>query len=689
MILRAPLAALLFATVFPAAAGAGSLFPALGIDDATPSHVTLVNEPDVTGSLGEPAGVPSGEMATLRIAIAGYKSGSLSEGDAAAAGLSDPAARAIAEWVAIRSAPRDIGFKRIQAFVKRYPKWPAALTISRRAEEALYYDNASAAVVEAFFDGRKPLTDEGKIALAEVRLAAGDKKGATALVRDAYRNDPLTKPLEADILKRFGSMLSKADLKFRADRLIYGEDYEDGLRAAATAGKDVLALAKARIAVAKKAKNAKALLAAVPASLHGDPAYLFARIQFLRREEKAAESAKILARIPGDAGLVDGDAWWTERRLVARQLLDQGNAKTAYSIVAAHGAVSDQSQMDAEFHAGWIALRFLGDAKTGARHFAALTKLAERPISVARGNYWQGRAAEALGDKGSAVTFYKTAARHTTTYYGQLAKARLGGNEIVLRDTPAPSGATRLAFNRTEGARAIAMLYDLGERDLARILVGEYANRLDDPQTLALLGDLAASNKDAKAALSVGKSAMQRGLPLDMVAFPTGAIPKFETVDGVEKAVVYGIARQESEFSTEAVSHAGARGLMQLMPATAKATAKTLGMRFDAKKLTSDPAYNARIGAAHLGELIDDFNGSYVMTFAAYNAGSSRVAEWVEKYGDPRDPRVDPIDWVERIPFTETRNYVQRVMENVQVYRARLSGKTALLIERDLRRGVD
>jgi soluble lytic murein transglycosylase len=258
---------------------------------------------------------------------------------------------------------------------------------------------------------------------------------------------------------------------------------------------------------------------------------------------------------------------------------------------------------------------------------------------------------------------------------------------VALRPLPAASAGTRTTFNGLLATRAIDMLYDLGEADFARILVADMANRLQDADQLAMLGSLVVAKKDAKAALSVGKSATQRGLPLEAIAFPTAGIPAYQPVTDVERAVVYGIARQESEFRHDAVSQAGARGLMQVMPATAKATAKAAGLPFDPKRLSTDAAYNAQIGSAHLGELIGKFGGSYIMTFAAYNAGTSRVSDWISTYGDPRNPKVDPIDWVERIPYSETRNYVQRVMENVQVYRARL-GKDGLMIESDLRRGA-
>jgi len=692
MVLRTLTGTSLFALVLTGAVAAPLYPPADGTLPPPSIFAVRATPPtsngDVTGSLGGTGLASAGQQTVLlRSAISAYDGGDLTQGDTLARSLTDPAAKAAAEWIAIRTAARQVGYRRISSFLSAYPNWPAAATVRRRAEEALYNDDVDDAIVRGFFAGQKPLTDEGKVALAAALLHAGDQKGASALIRDAYRNDGLSGTLEGDILKDYSKFLSKADLKFRADRLIYAGNYTDGLRAATRAGGDALAVAKAQIAVAKGARNADALLAAA-AGAGNDPAYLFARISRLRKNDKIKEAAALLAKAPREAAsLVAPDEWWVERRLVARDLLDKGEFRAAYIVVSGYTADSDQAKMEADFHCGWIALRFLGDAKTAARHFAALSAEAERPISLSRGAYWQGRAAEALGDSAAARKFYEQAGRYSTTYYGQIARARTGARGLDLRALPQPGSAERVTFNSLLATRAIAQLYAVGRRDFARILVSDMANRLDDSDQLALLGDLALRNSDAKAALSVGKSATQRGMPLEMIAFPTNGIPSFTAVGDVERAVVFGIARQESEFGHDVVSGAGARGLMQVMPATAKATAKAAGLAFDPKRLTSDPAYNAQIGQAHLGELIDKYNGSYIMTFAAYNAGGSRVAEWVKTYGDPRDPKIDPIDWVERIPFTETRNYVQRVMENVQVYRTRLGGKTAQLIDADLKRG--
>jgi soluble lytic murein transglycosylase len=389
------------------------------------------------------------------------------------------------------------------------------------------------------------------------------------------------------------------------------------------------------------------------------------------------------------AALADGDEWWVERRIVARKLLDKGESRTAYEVVAGHGAESAANKIEAEFQAAWIALRFLGEPALAAPHLRTAARFAETPISIARVAYWQGRTAEAVGADEVAQRHYAGAAAYPITYYGQLARAKLGSG-LALRTAAAPTERGRESFARLTAARALRLLYGLGVPDLALALHVDLSQRLNDAGELEALGDLAAEHRDARGLLVVGKAAVQRGFPLDTHAYPTIGIPSFDPVGGrVDKAMVYAVARQESMFDPKAQSGAGARGLMQLMPATAKRTAKRFGLNFDTDKLTADPAYNAKIGSAHLGELMQDWRGSLILVFASYNAGGGNVKKWIDAYGDPRRPEVDVVDWVERIPFSETRNSVQRVLENFQVYRHRLGGdRSALLSESDLRRSA-
>lgn len=656
--------------------------------NASDSVVSSLFDRSTTGSLPDAPSFRTSrnvDVSRFRHAIASYQKGDKAAGDIAISSTSDPVARGVAEWVALRS--NDASFSRIASFLNDYGDWPAISLIRRKAEEALINERASTAQISSFFAGKRPVSAFGKYALATVLKAQGHDADAASLIRDAWRNDSFGADLENKILDSFS--LGRADHRARMERLLFKESYEGALRSAKRAGADYVALAKARMAIGRKASNAAALIRAIPASLHADSSYIFARAQNLRRSDQATAAAESLQGMTKDPSiLVDGDEWWNERRLIARKLLDDGHAKLAYQVVKDHAAQSNPQRIEAEFHAGWIALRFLNDPQTASRHFAQSTRLAETPISVARTAYWQGRANEAMGS-GDAHTHYQKAASQTIAYYGQLARAKLGLTDLPLRAGQESGAGGRSSLDRVEGVQAIRLLSESGNKDLAIPLYNDLAQKMNDGAQLDALGDLAQHYKDARALVTIGKAAVQRGYALDLHAYPTIGIPAFDPLaDNVEKAMVYAITRQESVFDPKATSSAGAKGLMQLMPATARMTAQKNGLGFDASRLTSDPAYNARLGSAHLGELIDRWNGSYILTIAAYNAGSGNVKKWVEAYGDPRSSSVDPIDWVERIPFSETRNYVQRVMENLQIYRARLGQRSALLIENDLRRGA-
>jgi soluble lytic murein transglycosylase len=605
-------------------------------------------------------------------AIAFYKSGDLSQGDAAAAAAKDKIVKTALEWIALRSFPRESGFDRLQAFMQAHPAWPALDWLKKRSEEALFGDRKSVTLIKTYFSGADPETPAGKLALARVLTDDGKISEAAALVHEVWREADLNALLEAKVRTDFGSYLNKADHKFRADRLLYKGETAAAFHAAALAGPDVLALAKARAAVIEEASSDK-LLAKVPPALRTDPGFLYAQIHKLRHADKIRAAADIMLASPRDPLLlIDGDEWWTERRLLARKLLDQNDAATAYKLCAEHSATSHEMKIEAEFHAGWIALRFLNDPARAAVHFGTVAKLAETPMSRARAAYWQGRAAEAspAGDSAAtALAFYEQAASHPATYYGQLARGKLGLTALPIRSIANEAKGDE----REDSIKVIELLYAEGEKDLAAPLVIEAARHLADESQVAALASVVAKQHDAHLSLNVGKILSQRGMPIDTLAFPDYGVPPYVPLqNSAAPSVVYSIARQESAFDPQAVSPAGAKGLMQMILSTAKRTAEHAGIAFDAKRLLTDAAFNAQLAARHLGELLAEQKGSYILTFAAYNAGGKHVKEWLDAYGDPRKPGVDPVDWVERIPFTETRNYVQRVIENLNVYQIRL-----------------
>lgn len=620
------------------------------------------------------------EFANAHQAIALYRKGAIADGDQFANTVTNRLLRVALEWVALRFDPREAGLPRLQAFVAAHPDWAMRPWLERRMEElslaAVHDPNA----VMARFAGTKPLTLYGRLALARAYLAASNPLDAAVIVRDIWRNKDIDEDEEASILKDFGPLIARDDHKFRADRLLYKEQVPAALRAAALAGPDVKLLALARASVINKAGPAAidAALAAVPKSLAGDPGLVFSRIQKARRADWIGEAADLMASATHDpALLVNGDEWWVERQVISRKLLDAGDPRRAYVICAGHGAASDASVLEAEFHAGWLALRFLNDPKTASLHFARLAGTAGTPISRARAAYWQGRAAEAAGDTEAARRFYAAAAEQRISFYGQLAADRIGRGPLDLRQ---PAGAA-VGDDRREAVRVVEQLYGLGERDIALPLALGIAKTETSDAQLGALAAILTDTNDAKTTLLVGKLATQRGLALDETAFPTFGVPGYLPLNhSADRAVVYAIARQESEFDPKSVSAAGAKGLMQLITSTARQTATKSGIGFSDQRLLTDAAYNAQIGAAHLGQLLSEQQGSYILTFAAYNAGSGRVKEWIGAYGDPRKPGVDPIDWIERIPFAETRNYVQRVYENLQIYRSRFGQPPAALV---------
>jgi soluble lytic murein transglycosylase len=508
----------------------------------------------------------------------------------------------------------------------------------------------------------------------------------------------LTAETEAAVLAAFPDVLTRADHVARMDRRIGAKDFGAAMRAAKHIGEDHVAIVKACTAAEAKSANGGALLDTVHADARGDLGYALCRVHWLLRndapgsnlivtpKENIAAAVKVmLAASPEDLRRQDTDEWWRERRALARKLIDLGDAATAYQVAsAAAPPVNPYYRSDVHFMSGWIALRFLADPATALEHFAHIDDGISDPLVLARAAYWRGRAAEAAGQFAQMRAQYEAAARYPTAYYGQLARARLGlDNVVVLRSPPDAADG-----DRNEVLHAAGILFAIGEGDLALSFVSDLAEESGDPAVIAGLGKLTARYNDAQAMLLVGKTALVRGLPMDLYAFPNVGVPSYSPVGSkLDRCIVYAIVRTESGFDQGDMSSAKAVGLMQVTPGAGRDTAKRFGVTYDWKRLTSDPVYNTQLGAGEISALLKDYRGSYILTFAGYNAGRGRVEQWMAQHGDPRDPKIDAVDWVERIPFAETRNYVQRVMENLEVYRERFGDNTAT-IEPNLHRAA-
>jgi soluble lytic murein transglycosylase len=672
------------------AASATSTAPSTTIAPATRQHAALppvaARKPVTPAAVATTSSTSSDDKQALENVIELVRKHKPADATQAEAAISDPLARKLAEWIVLRSEDNGASVERYRAFMAANPSWPSQTFLRKRLEASLWDDHREDATVWSWFENESPISAKGKFSLARAMIARGDRTNAERLVRDAWRNDPMSEDTENNALDLFGALITPGDHKARMDLFLYGSEHEIALRAAKRLGSGEAALAKARIASYHKAANSRALLEAVPNELRNDPGYIFSRIQLLRREEKFTEAAQLMMSAPKDPNrLFNLDEWWVERRLLARKMIDVGEHRTAY-LIARDAALPSRDiyKTEQEFTAGWIALRFLDDPATAAQHFARIGVGSANPTTLARAGYWQGRAAEAAGRQQEAHAAYTAAAEQSTSYYGQLARAKLGLPQIELNGVP---GARGRAVERLEIVRAVQLLYELGEGDIAVPILADMGEN-GDADALVGLGELAARAGDARGMLLMGKAALNRGLPFDFYAYPVTGVPPFKSIGpDVEQSIIYAIARQESAFNPAVVSPAQAYGLMQVTPEAGRYVCKKYGASFDLARLKADSVYNAALGAAELGGLLDDYRGSYIMTFAAYNAGRGSVKKWIERYGDPRESKVDAVDWVELIPFSETRNYVQRIMENLQVYRARFGGGTRLQIEADLHRG--
>lgn len=632
------------------------------------AQVTGAVPPAEAGAPGQPADI-AGLRSGLDALAAGRTDAARTVRDGLPAGSLD---RHVLAWAIALYGGDRVPSGEIAATAEALPGWPGLTALRRNSERALARENPAPQVVVQTFHGSQPLTAQGTVLLARAYVALGNADAARSVLSPFWRTAKLDAKDETAIIAEFGQIIPAGDHRSRMERMFYADRVNSALRVAELA--QAKPLADAWAAAIRNAKETPKLLAAVPATQRA-AGYLFAQAEYLRRQRKFGEAAAIMLKAPTDrAALVDPDAWWAERRALSRALMDLGDAKTAYRIAAAHAAESATDAADAEFHAGWYALRGLNDAGAAAKHFARIATLAQGPITLSRAYYWLGRAAEA-GGPGDADTYFAKAANYGTTFYGQLAGARIGRQALNVTD-PVPTAADRQAFAAREAVAAIQRLEDAGYPRYAETLYRDLAGQLTRPGELALLAEMAERQDNHFLALKVAKIAAARGIDVGALSHPLGVIPSSADVSSAGEALAYAIARQESEFNVGAVSGAGARGLLQLLPDTARQVARKAGMAFSPERLTTDAGYNATLGSAFIGEQIGRFGGSYVLAFAGYNAGPRRAAEWVAKYGDPRGRDIDAVvDWIERIPYAETRSYVQRVMENYEVYKMRLSGR--------------
>ena len=599
----------------------------------------------------------------------------------------DPMAAQLVNWLIAQESNSGLSAAAIIDVYFRHPDWPEADRLRLRAEQAFLIADPSEDATLAFFSQTEPRTAAGRMALAAALREAGRADEAAELVRELWREEDLSDRQQETLLARFGEDLREEDHLYRFRRFALRGETAEAVAVARFLPDGHAALARAVGAAIKRRDEAKKLLGEVPPELADDPLRLFAEVRLLRRAGKAAEAGRLLLAGSADAALAgDADVWLEERLDLSRALIDDGLPELAYAIVAGHYATGDAERTEAAFQAGWYALRFLGDPVLAKPHFDELLSLATLTRTRSRAHYWLARTHAAFGDETAAEAAYGRAAEFGGTFYGQLARQALGMRTTGLERAPRPSALDRIRFAENDAVAAIRLLVAAGHGQKAFPFIRELGRSVESPGEVTLLSALARRIGQPRAGMIAAAIAEQRGLDVASLTAPFIGVPTgLPLPERVDRALVYAVARQESAFNHTATSHAGARGLMQLMPGTARETARNAQMPFSVQRLTADPLYNATLGAQHLAELLDRVQRSYVLTFVGYNAGPGRVQQWVAAHGDPRRGAVDPVDWIEQIPFDETRGYVQKVMENLQVYRSRTG--YPLSISQDLARG--
>ncbi len=605
--------------------------------------------------------------------------------------LNDPAAKKLLLWRHASTGMNSEDFEFLDKTLTELAGWPGMSSVRENAEEKIVNTRMNASQRAAWLEKSGPISGEGKINLAEAYLQLGRKDDAHRLIRDAWLNHVFQTSRQSQIANEYRNVLTREDHEKRADLLLWLRQ-----RTAAKAMKPYLSsdydkLVDARIALAVGARGVDSTINAVPARLQSDPGLLFERA-YWRRKRGMWDGARPLLLEINPAGVPEAGLAriWDEKNLHIRTAIKQDEHLIAYRLAASHGLTSGVDFASGEFIAGWMALRYLNRPSDALKHFRTLEAGVGSPISKSRGFYWTGEAYKALGQQAEALAAYQQAAAFNTTFYGQRAAEKLGTAAIMSLPAPiVPTTEQRTAFRQREKVKALIMLVEAGEDYQFRRLAFDLDDELTSTLDYALLFDLTKSYNMTQVGVRGAKAGMAKDLVETGAAYPLFPFTlPIDRASSAEPAMVIALSRQESELNPKAVSHAAAYGLMQMLNGTARLQARREGVSYKRSWLLDDPEYNVKLGRAHLSDLIERFDGSYILAIAAYNAGASRPTQWVKDYGDPRRGEIDPIDFIESIPFSETRNYVQRVLENTQVYRHRLSGQPEQIrLEADLSRG--
>lgn len=630
--------------------------------------------------LTETAWAQSSNGVVLSEALAAVEQGDFIAVNELVAKTENAVAQTLITWSRLRAGEGQ--WKEYVDFLVANPDWPGLKRLRNRAEDVIPI-NLSQKSVQSFFADQPPQTGSGVLRLA---AAQSDLKIAEQQVISAWTEMSLSPDEQQAFINAYSSVLAPHH-ETRLENLLWRKIRSQAERMQPFVSPDTFKLAQVRMALQRRDSSVDAAIKSLSANLQDDTGLAFDRFEWRMTKDLWDEAqALIFERTSPSSKMGRPEKWASRRRGFARRAMRAGQIDQAYNLASKHGLTSGSSFADLEWLSGYISLTYRNDPQQALKHFETFNAAVKSPISLGRSAYWLGRVYEVLEDYDKAATQYIRGTGYQTSFYGQLSAERIQASPDETLAGHEPVGDWRKSSLANSTVFEAAKLLDqAGKLVMTRWFMTHMAETLPRNEIM-ILADYAKKMGADFVTLGIAKEAAKRGIILPEPYFPVTKLADF--TDTIPAEVTMSIARRESELNSAAISPAGARGLMQIMPATAREVAKQIDIPYDGDRLTADWKYNATLGTAYLGRLIDKYGGSYVLAFAAYNAGPNRVAEWIELYGDPSDPLTSVVDWIEHIPFRETRNYVMRVTEALHVYRARISGKTPpLQLMRDLSRG--
>lgn len=606
--------------------------------------------------------------------------------------ISDPDIKNLAIWMIAENKPTFFSVGERIAFAQKTRGWPVEKSARAATEDKLLGTDSDQDRIRRFFANQSPVSGDGEIALASTFIRSEPER-AKKILRSQWRNACLSEETRDWVLQNYAGWLTRQDHEARVDMLFWHRRHSEARRLYPKISISHRHLAEARIQIRGRHRGANKALGKVASAKRQDPGLLYARAYYKRRNKDYQDALALLVQAEPPETAIGRIQLWKEKKIHLRLALKNGDAANAYKLAENHGMSSGAAFADASFLAGWISLRKLGNGDAALEHFRRLEQGVSTPVSMARAQYWQGRALEAMGKSADAAAAYRAAARHGPVFYAILAREKAGIGHFSLADYAADSNSVatdaarlqngvltpshRQNFYEKGPTKALIALGELGDTRLFRKFAYAYDDQLNGEEKLVWFSEIMHHHLQPSVSLRAGKTLLRRGKILPDILYPM----PFEAKPGryVQPATVFAIARQESEFDPTAISSARAYGLMQMINGTASLTARKRGWSYERLWLLTDEEYSVRLGTARLDDLHERFAGSLPMMAAAYNAGAHRVDQWMDDYGDPRSRHTDGLDWLESIPFSETNNYVQRVLENHIIYSARLNDGTTTL----------